>query len=267
MNLNNLKGVFIMKNKFLAILAASVCAAAMLPTASYAADSTGSFDVSLIKKYDFNLDGMFTSADANILLEYYSHNQSGSSFNYSDNVISYIEKNADVNGDGKINSSDSAQVLSALKLRYDFNLDGTLDIRDCNAILTYYTEKQDGSLSTAKSKLPANVTAYIQSAGNVYVSSDETASDINSVDATFILNDCKSAFYFSSGDVDGNNTVDAVDASIILSYYSAVQLNSLSVDSAEYQKAITFGDINSDGTIDARDASAISDMYTKNMSL
>lgn len=63
---------------------------------------------------------------------------------------------------------------------------------------------------------------------------------------------------YTLGDVDGNGTIDATDASLILSAYANV---STGRDSGLTDKQASAADANSDGTVDATDASCVLGYY------
>ncbi len=61
------------------------------------------------------------------------------------------------------------------------------------------------------------------------------------------------------GDVDGSNTVDAIDASSVLAYYAIIGTNG---DASKYDNNFKRNaDVNSDGAINAVDASLILAYY------
>ena len=61
------------------------------------------------------------------------------------------------------------------------------------------------------------------------------------------------------GDIDENGTVDSIDASAVLTYYSQVQTGSIKEELTDVQ--ISKADINNDNVIDAIDAAGILTYY------
>ena len=65
----------------------------------------------------------------------------------------------------------------------------------------------------------------------------------------------------TKGDVNGDGFIDAVDASIVLSHYSAVSTEGAPVIPEDKRK---YADLDDNGIIDAVDASAILRIYSQN---
>ena len=78
--------------------------------------------------------------------------------------------------------------------------------------------------------------------------------------ATFAQNKGYNRVFFKMGDVNGNNIIDATDASQILSFYASTSTGG-NISAAQREKMEICADVNCDNRIDARDASAVLSYY------
>ncbi|MBQ8297934.1 MAG: hypothetical protein IJX77_09140 [Ruminococcus sp.] len=153
------------------------------------------FDTGVVPT-DFNLDGKFTAADADVLLTYYTERQLEDEENPEVDLLhnEEIRKFIAENGDFCVDELDSVTSFeAAILLIYfykdktvgDVTLDGNIDALDASSVLTYYSEYQTGSLDKQFNENDANVK--------------------------------------NLGDYNGDGNVNALDASEILTYYANAQ--------------------------------------------
>ncbi len=155
------------------------------------------------------------------------------------------------------------------KYDWDFNLDGKTDTTDAHCIGWYYVE-------TATSKNDVWYDEYTVNGEETYTEyypTDEWREKIAGLgdidgDGRIGPSDESLMLYailkkYKAGDVNTDSSVDARDASDILSYYAAKATHEiLNYDSAH--KLSSLGDFNVDQKIDARDASEVLSIYSKN---
>lgn len=151
----------------------------------------------------------------------------------------------------------------------DFDRDGRLTRADANAILRFYSEvsafmiEKDGTIITSSS-LSDESRALIVANGNI-----DGNDTIDAVDASFFLDYIYKNNDTEVGDVNNDGIIDAVDASYILAYYAYQQTGvyeqiffSNDID-VTYGQIESFGDYNGDGLVDAIDASLVLSDYAK----
>ena len=125
-----------MKKLLSSVLSAALVLSAMPMAITSAADSDLSYDV--------NLDGKVTGADAQLVLEYYAYTHK-CGWSYSVELLDAVAEKGDITGDGFINATDAACIMTYIKetnLIGDVTGNGILQPTDASFILTYYMEAQ-----------------------------------------------------------------------------------------------------------------------------
>ncbi|MBQ8297561.1 MAG: hypothetical protein IJX77_07260 [Ruminococcus sp.] len=282
-----------MKKMLSFISAAAICLTAA-PFCVSAAENTNALDL----KYDMNLDGVVDKADMVALYVYlgfesyvYQENpildEEGIIIGWNEKTVkneiteetaANIEANGDVNEDGTIDGLDG-QALFYLMLDEgviptDFNFDGKFDYYDSEILLEYYSSIQTKSLVI-------NEDGTYTCNKNIYDFSDEQIKfimkhgDINANDKTDVFDATELLIYLYSDKIDGDlnmdGSINALDASLVLEYYSKDQTNDSKDQTNAFGSRITpeesagrnLGDFNGDGEINALDASDIMASYAK----
>lgn len=155
-----------------------------------------------IQPADVDRDGLLTIADSQLVVDAYAEIMTPKYdiLSYKDRI--FITQNCDYDGDGLITAMDSVVLIEYIISTYemgDFNMDGEVNSVDASRVLRYYANRQTGT--------PTNDSFEI-------TFGDGNVSTVSS-DNRYVL---------SLADVDKSGTVDAVDASLILSKYSKNQL-------------------------------------------
>jgi len=120
--------------------------------------------------------------------------------------------------------------------------------------VTSTTTTAKATSTTAKTTTTSTTTAKTAAASTTKAVS--TTAAVTTVTSTTSAADIKDAYEY--GDVNNSGTVDAVDASAILSYYALV---STSKDGKFSESQLKAADVNNDGTVNAVDASCILAYY------
>jgi hypothetical protein len=145
---------------------------------------------------------------------------------------------------------------------YDADLDGDFDLDDPMAVLSYYAVFMMGS-DGVYSENPDISEEVFNNVRDNFDLDKNGQTDAN--DAVYLLR----YYYYGYkaleiGDVDGDGTITASDASEVLSFYADVQTGEeLGFEVQSDMKYL--GDVNSDDTTDATDASDILSIYAENM--
>ena len=233
------------------------------------------------EEYDFNGDGVVNSKDIGVFKKYVltdggtkSMTSTGNAENdkyfesieLSDNAKDKIAKVGDINEDGKIDGDDFYDLINKFFEQgvyvTDVNKDGKLEHIDAQLVMEYYAAKQ---VHKIEKFLTAEEREFI--AENCNYNGDY---QIDSLDALFLetyLADVWRETY-EMGDTNLDGVVDAVDASIVITYYTRTQ--TIGFDRNEYEEEYeeitnayvwAMGDINNDGAINALDASLILSAY------
>ena len=153
-------------------------------------------------------------------------------------------------------------------LKYDMNMDGVVNYTDSVLILEFFVLEQQGltrenfrmSSSAVKMGMTEAVWDYIEANGDLVDYSD--GFKIDGRDAGWLLGYLVDTGWLF-GDVNEDGEINAVDASLVLSYYAKVQAGE-DVSADEYVAVTQFGDRNGDFRIDAVDASDIIETYAEN---
>ena len=201
---------------------------------------------------DANCDGKVNIDDSVAVMEHYTSILSGNKSPLSEQGL----KNADVDGDGTVDSSDASQINYYIEngrfpdeekpLRGDANCDGKVDKADAAAIMDHYTAVLSGN----KSQLSE------QGLKNADIDGDKMvdASDASQVEHYIKYGRFPDEEKELRGDANCDGTVDKKDSEAILEHYSAVLTGSESPLSEQGRKN---ADVDGDGQIDASDASQV----------
>ncbi|MBQ8297933.1 MAG: hypothetical protein IJX77_09135 [Ruminococcus sp.] len=151
---------------------------------------------------------------------------------------------------------------------YDFNGDGVFNWYDCHAVLEFYTYtgvedlilNDDGTYTLSdKCDLSETEIESILKYGNITDPEGLDEDDIiDSIDAGLFMEILSEQY--SVGDLNTDNAIDALDASLALEHYAAIQSGNVDaeyMDSLERANAHLFGDFNGDGNVNSLDASDI----------
>ena len=156
----------------------------------------------------------------------------------------------------------------------DFNGDGKVNYWDAWTIGRYYAEVQIGcidkdgnEIGDAKSDLSAETRKLVHDYGDIAVCIGED-NLVDALDASFMLMFLMENGYVDYGDVNYDGTVDALDASLVLTAYSykqtGVEPELEQGDMQELYPSIRWaGDVNHDDCLDALDASEILMQYSE----
>ncbi|MDD6345941.1 MAG: dockerin type I domain-containing protein [Oscillospiraceae bacterium] len=208
-------------------------------------------------KFDLNGDGFINSDDTFMILDYYAKNMTGRLDEIPDEDIESILNFGDLNGDGEINSIDASILCNKILKTIDANGDGKIDIDDAmffhNIAMNIDSYSEDEIKSFTK--LTANIQYYY---------------DTDTMKNAFMGYSSDMARTFSGlemGDVNGDGTINASDASSVLSFYAEMSSGKTpQKDSEEYKYITLLGDIDKDGIVDSREASEILSIYAKTSS-
>ena len=233
------------------------------------------------EEYDFNGDGVVNSKDIGVFKKYVltdggtkpmastgdaENDKYFESIELSDNAKNKIAEVGDINEDGKIDGKDRFALINKFFEQgvyvTDVNKDGKLEHIDSQLVIEYYAAKQSHGIEKF---LTAEEREFIAENCNY-----DGNYQIDGLDASILLNYLIGVWHetYEIGDVNLDGTVDAADASIVITYYTRSQVNGLNnVEYNEEYEKITnsyvhaMGDINNDGDINALDASLILSAY------
>lgn len=130
-----------MKKLLSAILTGAIAVSAMPLGIANAVDS----DLS----YDMDLDGFVSGADSQLILDYYAYTQECGWY-HSEELLNLVAEKGDLNGDGKINTTDAGCLLTYLKetsIPGDVDRNGIIQPTDAARILSYYVDSQTYTLN------------------------------------------------------------------------------------------------------------------------
>lgn len=156
----------------------------------------------------------------------------------------------------------------------DFNGDGKINYWDVCTICEYYAEVQtqtidkDGNeIGDAEPRLDAETRKRVHDYGDIVVHVGGIT-QVDTLDASYMLMFLMENGYTGDGDVNYDGTVDALDASLVLTAYSYkqtyVEPELEQGDMQELYPSIKCaGDVNHDGNLDALDASLILAQYSE----
>lgn len=152
-------------------------------------------------------------------------------------------------------SAESAQKnLTGLDLKYDANLDGSVDFNDSDCILYYYSCESVGIKCDLSEKIVENIASNCDFTNNGITDGGDAA-----VLMTLIVNSGH-----KDGDVNNDGIVNAIDASLILSFYADKQTGSIDKYSdEEIQMMYGFVTKSTPYLIDANVASKVLYSYSK----
>lgn len=154
-----------------------------------------------------------------------------------------------------VSAENSVCSVTGLDLKYDYNLDGKVDYRDSHFLLTYYADLNTthGDFSYFSEEQLAKILQDGDFNNDGYNDARDGAWHMT------MLTDAG----FPMGDVNHDGILNAVDASLVLTFYSDQQVGNLDkYTEEEIDNFLGFGKHGIvDEPIDATDASWILDKY------
>ena len=233
------------------------------------------------EEYDFNGDGVVNSKDIGVFKKYVltdggtkSMTSTGNAENdkyfesieLTDDAIAKIKAVGDINNDKKFDKDDLFDLINKFFEEgvyvTDVNKDGKLGPIDFQLVADYYGAVQSHSIEKF---LTAEERNFIVENCNY-----DGDYQISVLDASFLASYLVDVWRetYEMGDTNLDGVVDAVDASIVITYYTRTQ--TIGFDRNEYEEEYeeitnayvwAMGDINNDGAINALDASLILSAY------
>ena len=252
------------------------------------------------QKCDFNNDGKLDNLDTMILMNRYAETATANKsdyFWYGQAEREAVDKYGDLNQDGRINgidatlfakycgehgielvqlpdyyflpydesmeNSDKFSLANAFAMKTpetfmqcDFNRDGIVNGADLRSLIICYTEEKSGE---DMNLLDGQEREVVVKSGDIYSDGKLSLEDV-----ILLYN---YIFYSNKmGDVNCDGTIDAKDATIVLSYYSKDATGNIGngeIYSGDDYGAYILGDFDENKVVDGRDASALLLRYAR----
>jgi Ca2+-binding EF-hand superfamily protein len=162
------------------------------------------------EQVDANNDGAIDVKEAQVMADYQNNQQAGSTEPApaggpvtAKQIISYMDKN----GDGQITKNEASEDLKLFFEQYDVNKDGTIDLKETQALVKYVNREQFESSEPAPA--PGRVTAkqiisYMDKNNDGRITEDEASEEL------------KPTFQFI--DTNGDGAIDVKEARVMADY-------------------------------------------------